>query len=227
MATTMTSSPSSRYRAALILILFALGTTLLLASVERITRQRIADNEIAERLKALEALLPPDDYDNAPHLDFVDILAPDLLGSEDPQPVYRVRMRGQPVAAIVTAVTADGFSGEIRLLVSIDRDGKVTGVRVSEHSETPGLGDAIEARRSDWILGFSGLSTASLLRDPLASEWTLDRDGGSFDNISGATVTSRAVVKAVRDAALFLRHAATADFPAGYGGSTRRRAVRN
>lgn len=200
----MLNSPEPvRKRAALMLIIFALGAALLLASVERFTRQRIVDNEIAERLKALQALLPLDGYDNQPHLDVARFQAPELLGNVNPSPVYRVRLNGAPVAAIISTIAANGFSGEIRLLVSIGHDGVVTGVRVAEHHETPGLGDAIEEQKSDWIQNFTRLSTASLLTNPLASEWTLDRDGGSFDNITGATVTGRAVINAVRNAALF------------------------
>lgn len=203
MPTETTPQQPGRHRAVVILILFALGAAVLLASVERFTRQRIADNELAERLKALQAVLPNDGYDNEPHVDVIEVTAPDLLGGDKPLPIYRARLDGAPVAAIITAIAPNGFSGQIRMLVAIDADGDVAGVRVTGHQETPGLGDAIEADRSDWIRAFSGLSIASLLTDPLAPEWTLDRDGGNFDSITGATVTSRAVIKSVRDAALY------------------------
>jgi len=185
------------------LILFALVAAVTLASVERFTGERIAANELAERLKALRAVLQADEYNNEPHVDFITVVHRDLLGSEEPLPVYRARKDQEPVAAILTAVAPNGFSGQIRLFVAVSPDGEVSAVRVIEHRETPGLGDLIEHRKSDWIEKFTGLRTSELLTDPLASAWTLDRDGGDFDRISGATVTSRAVLKAVRNTVLY------------------------
>ena len=144
-------------------------------------------------------MLPEGRFDNEPHKDFIYVTDPDLLGSDKPLPVYRVRMGSDPVAAVITAVAPNGFSGKIRMLVSINGRGQLLGVRVTSHSETPGLGDAIEADKSDWILGFVGLSTA----DPLTSDWRLDKDGGSFDRLTGATVTSRALLGAVRNAVIY------------------------
>jgi electron transport complex protein RnfG len=190
-------------RAAIYLILFALVAAVTLASIDRLTGDRIAANELAERLKALTAVLQVDEYNNEPHLDAITVTHPDLLGSDEPLPVYRARLDQQPVAAVMTAVAPMGFSGEIRLFISIYPDGEVAAVRVIEHRETPGLGDLIEHRKSDWIEDFTGLRTAELVTDPLAPAWTLDRDGGTFDRISGATVTSRAVLKAVRNAVLY------------------------
>ena len=189
----------NRLTGAMYLILFAVAATWLLSNVQQCTRQRIADNELAERLKVLQALLPTGQFDNEPHQDFIYVTSADLLGSEKPLPVYRIRQGERPVAAIVTTVAPNGFSGKIRLLVSIDLRGQVLGLRVTSHTETPGLGDAIEASKSDWINGFTGLSTAN----PLASEWVLDRDGGSFDRLTGATVSSRAVLGAARNAVLY------------------------
>jgi electron transport complex protein RnfG len=197
-------SPQIRpVRAAAYLILFALAAAVTLASVERFTSERIAANELAERLKALKAVLRADEYDNEPHVDFISVVHRDLLGSEEPLPVYRARKDQAPVAAILTAVAPNGFSGEIRVFVSVYPNGEIAAVRVIEHRETPGLGDLIEHRKSDWIEKFTGLRTSELLADPLAPAWTLDRDGGDFDRISGATVTSRAVLKAVRNAVLY------------------------
>jgi electron transport complex protein RnfG len=190
-------------RSIIYLVLFALAAAIALASVDRFTRERIAANELAERLKTLNAVLQVDDYDNQPHLDSITVVHPDLLGSDEPLPVYRARRSGTPVAAVLTAVAPNGFSGEIRLFIAVYPDGEVAAVRVVEHRETPGLGDLIEHRKSDWIEAFKGLQTSDLLSDPLAPAWTLDRDGGDFDHISGASVTSRAVVKAVRDAVLY------------------------
>lgn len=185
-----------RRRGGIFLVALALVAGGLLAYVEDITRWRIADNEAAHRLRALRAVLPEGRYDNEPHLDMIEVLSPDLLGSKAPLPVYRARLGETPVAVVLTAIAPDGFSDEIRILVGISADGYVIGVRVVAHSETPGLGDRIEIAKSDWILSFSDLKTDNLL----APSWVLRRDGGGFDHLSGATVTSRAVVNAVRNA---------------------------
>ena len=197
------SSNARPVRSVIYLILFALAAAITLASVDRATSERIAANELAERLNALKELLQFDEYNNEPHLDAITVLHPDLLGSEEPLPVYRARMNLEPVAAVLTAVTPDGFSGEIRIFIAIYPDGEVAAVRVIEHHESPGLGDLIEHRKSDWIETFTGLQTSEVVADLRAPAWTLDRDDGDFDHISGATVTSRAVVKAVRNAALY------------------------
>jgi electron transport complex protein RnfG len=200
---TTTDSPS-RLRGAVILIVLAMLAAALLSTVDRFTAPRIADNIAAERLKGLRAVLPPDSYDNEPHLDIRMVLSPELLGSDEPLPVYRARRGDQPVAAVLTAVAPNGFSGHIHLLVAVDVEGIVTGVRVIEHRETPGLGDRIEARKSDWMLGFRSLNSAALLTgNTQPDEWVLKRDGGSFDQITGATVTSRAALNAVRNAVIY------------------------
>lgn len=203
MPTPESSPPRRGIRAAFYLTLFALIAAVLLSTVERLTGQRITDNELAERLAALSAVLPGDQYDNQPHLDRIYVRNAELLGSDEALPVYRARNGEQPVAAVLTAVAPNGFSGEIRLLIAIDAGGEVAGVRVIEHRETPGLGDAIEADKSNWIESFTGLDGSSLATNPLAREWILDRDGGRFDHITSATVTSRAVVKAVRNAVIY------------------------
>jgi electron transport complex protein RnfG len=115
--------------------------------------------------------------------------------------VYRARKYGWPVAVVLAPVAPDGYNGTIRLLVAIKMDGTLAGVRVIQHRETPGLGDAIEAERSDWILGFDGKS----LNDPVQEKWKVKRDGGDFDQFTGATITPRAVVKAVNKALLYFR----------------------
>jgi electron transport complex protein RnfG len=109
---------------------------------------------------------------------------------------YRARRAGQPVAVILRFAAVDGYSGEIGLLAGIEADGRLAGVRVTSHRETPGLGDAIEIGKSDWIRAFDGKS----LNAPPAADWAVRRDGGVFDQFTGATITPRAVVRAVRAA---------------------------
>lgn len=195
----VTVSPSSARAAgiaALVLALFALVGTGLVAAGYELTRERIAANERAALLRNLHAVVAPEEHDNDLFRDVVLVHDPVLLRSEDPLPVYRARRGGDPVAALLTPVAPDGYNGDIRLIVGVYRDGTLAGVRVLSHRETPGLGDAIEVERSDWILGFRGRS----LGDPKPAQWAVRRDGGVFDQFTGATITPRAIVAAVKRA---------------------------
>lgn len=189
----------SRLRGAIFLVAAAMAAAALLAWMDAVTSARIANNELELRLAALRSVLPADAYDNEPHLDTILVTDEALLGDAKPLPVYRARLEAEPAAVVLTAVAPNGYTGDIRLLIGIDIDGYVLAARVVEHRETPGVGDAIETEKSDWILGFSGLQS----ENPLAPEWVLDEDGGDFDGITGATVTSHAVVSAVRNAVVY------------------------
>jgi electron transport complex protein RnfG len=116
-----------------------------------------------------------------------------MLGAEATR-VYRGRLGGQPVAAVLSPVVTQGYSGPIQLIVAIRFDGSLAGVRVLSHRETPGLGDKIEIERTDWIRSFDGKS----LLDPAPAAWQVKRDGGDFDQFTGATITPRAIVRGVR-----------------------------
>ena len=199
MSTGASRAEASRLRGGLALIVTAMLAALLLATVEHWTAPRISANIEAEKLRGLQAILPPGEYDNEPHLDVTQAFNPDLLGSEEPLPVYRARNGDEPVAAVFTIIAPNGYAGPIELLVAVGVDGTLSGVRAIDHTETPGLGDKIESGKSDWTDRFRGLSTA----DPLNAEWTLTRDGGTFDQITGATVTSRAVLQAAGNAVLY------------------------
>lgn len=159
------------------------------------TAERIARNEREALLHQLSVLVPAEQIDNDILDDALDISAPGVLGAETTR-VYRGRRAGQPVAAVLSPVVTQGYSGSIRLIVAIRFDGTLAGVRVLSHRETPGLGDKIEAERTDWILAFEGRS----LLDPPASAWKVKRDGGDFDQFTGATITPRAVVRGVKAA---------------------------
>ncbi len=179
-----------------LLALFAILGTALVALTAAGTEERIEANQRAATLSTLHELVPAERYDNDPVEDTILVTAPDALGSPEPLPVYRLRHGEEPVAAVLTVEAPDGYGGPIRLLVGVKPDGTVAGVRVVAHAETPGLGDDIEARRSDWIHAFEGRS----LDDPPPERWTVARDGGAFDQFTGATITPRAVVHAVRRA---------------------------
>lgn len=178
---------------ALILGLFSVVGTGLVALTHEGTAERIAENERLALLRSLYQLVPPERFDNDIYGDLITVEDKDLLGSQNGVNIYRARKGGQPVAAVINSIAPDGYNGTIKLLVGIYYDGTLAGVRVVNHKETPGLGDGIEAERSDWVLGFDGRS----LDNPDSSAWGVKKDGGVFDQFTGATITPRAVVKAV------------------------------
>lgn len=179
---------------AVFLGLFAVVGTAIVALTFENTEQRIEDNRRNFKLKKLHELVPPEIHDNEIDTDTISVNDP-LLAREQDVTIYRARKDGKPVAAIIESVAPDGYSGKISLLVAVRRDGTLAGVRVTEHLETPGLGDAIDAKKSDWIHMFRDKS----LKKPETEHWRVRRDGGEFDQITSATITSRAVVKATRN----------------------------
>lgn len=193
---------SGPWRSALQLALAALVAGVLLTGSWALTHERIATSEQLARRQALELVLPSARYDNDPEADRVNVLAPAWLGT-DAATVRRARRGDVDTALVIDVVAPDGYAGPIALLVAVDREGRVLGVRVTRHRETPGLGDGIEAARSDWIDRFRGRA----LGDPVAERWRLRRDGGDFDQFAGATTTPRAVVAAVaRTLAFVAKH---------------------
>lgn len=185
----------------IILLLFAISGTALVVYTFDNTRERISANERATLLRKLHQLIPQQQHDNVLLDDTLTIINTPLLGTLEPVTVYRARKAGQPVALVITPVAPDGYSGIIKLLVGINVDGTLNGVRVVAHRETPGLGDAIDEKRSDWIHLFDNRS----LQDPPLERWAVRKDGGDFDQLTGATITPRAVVKAVRQTLLYYR----------------------
>lgn len=183
-------------RSAILLTLFAVAGTAMVALTYETTKEQIAQAEREALLQKLHNVITPSEHDNDLFTDAITVSAPDYLGPSRQVDVFRARMNGAPVAVLITPTAPDGYSGEIKLLVGIRYNGEIAGVRVLAHRETPGLGDAIEERRSPWIHQFTGRG----LGDPAASSWKVRRDRGGFDQLTGATITSRAVVKAVRKA---------------------------
>jgi len=181
---------------ALTLAIIAAVLTAVLALVASFTRERIASNEQAWIRQRLDALVPPATHDNDLLTDSIAVTAPDLLGSSQPVKIYRARRGGAPVAAVLRPIAPDGYRGPIELLVAVGPDGRLIGVQVIRHQETPGLGDAFESRDIHWLDRFRGRS----LTDPQPQRWTVRRDGGDFDAFTGATITPRAIIKAVRNA---------------------------
>ena len=183
------------------LALVAALLTIGLVAIANYTRDRIARNQQAWIKQHLDMLVSPQTYDNDPLTDTLQVSSPDLLGSTTPVTAYRMRKAGVPVAVAIRSIAPDGYRGPLELLVVIAPDGKLIGVQVIRHNETPGLGDAFENREADWLTRFRGLS----LTNPPQQRWTVRRDGGDFDAFTGATITPRAIVKAVRRTLEFYR----------------------
>lgn len=174
-----------------------------LAIVHDRTAADIAAGQRLAQQRALAIVLPMERYDNDPITDAITLSASAWTGSDRPIAVRRARKAGKPAALVLDVVAPDGYAGPIHLLVAVAIDGTVLGVRVTAHKETPGLGDPIEAEKSDWITRFTGRS----LGDPASERWAVKRDGGDFDQLASATITPRAVIAAVeRTLQLVKRH---------------------
>ncbi len=184
--------------AGLLLAMFAVIGVGLVAFTHIATKDQIAENERMALLNSLNALVPADTIDNDIVTDLIEVSDQEKLGTENTT-VYLGRKANQPVAAVFTSVAPDGYSGQIKLLVAILADGTLGGVRVVAHKETPGLGDKIEVEKSDWIHSFKSKS----IGNPELTKWKVKRDGGIFDQFSGATITPRAIVKAVKNTLLY------------------------
>lgn len=191
----------SMLKAGAMLALFALLGTELVSFTYQSTAQQIAENQRAVLLRSLNDLIPEALHDNDLLADTLAIRNAGLLGSQHPVTIYRAYLRGQPTALAFMPTAPNGYGGPIKLLVALRTDGTLLGVRVIEHQETPGLGDAIEVQRSPWVLGFEGRS----LINPEESQWQVKRDGGVFDQFTGATITPRAVVQAVYKSLMFYK----------------------
>jgi Na+-translocating ferredoxin:NAD+ oxidoreductase subunit G len=179
-------------RNSLVLSLFAISTAAVLALTNAGTLERINCNRALALKGSLIEVMPAEQFDNALLADAIQVEDP-LLG-RGAHSVYRARLEGEPAGLVLQSNAEDGYGGTIRLLVGVTVNGVVTGVRViPPHNETPGLGDAIDIRKSDWITRFNGRS----LGNPGDSGWAVKKDGGVFDAFTGATITPRAVVGAV------------------------------
>lgn len=186
-------SPSALSSGVTLAILAAVCTALV-AVTWRLTAPRIEANEKAWLEQSLKPALANVFYDNDLAESTLVLAPPHGLPGAEEAIIYRMYREGEPVAAAFVVSAPDGYAGPIRLLIGIDYAGTLSGVRVLAHRETPGLGDRIESSKSDWLLQFDGAS----LESPAREEWAVRRDGGEFDALTGATITPRAVVKAVK-----------------------------
>lgn len=183
-------------KAAGILLAFTIVFTGILAYTYDITHQAIQHNEEDARRKLVADTLPLHSFNNDLLGNQITLPADSLLGTESPGLAWQARQNDQPVAVVLEATAPDGYSGKINMLIGVTADGKLSGVRVVSHKETPGLGDYIELAKSEWIHLFDGKS----LTQPDETGWKVKKDGGQFDYMAGATITPRAVIKAVHHA---------------------------
>ena len=180
-----------------------------LSLVHQLTRERMEDARQQWLLQGLSAVLPEGPYDADP-LSTRQLISAVELGSVQPLPLYTVYRHGQPLAAVLSVIAPDGYNGDIELLLGIYPDGQVIGARVTEHRETPGLGDDIDINRSDWIKQFDGRS----LQTDASQAWHVKKRGGRFDAMTGATVTPQAVIRALHRALLWYQQHRDEVFPA-------------
>lgn len=180
-------------RSGIVLGLFAMATSALIAWTEYSTAEQRAENVNFAQQKIIAALVPRDQHDNDPLQDTVPIAPGGPLANEDPAVAYIARKGGEIIAVVLPVTAPDGYSGRIQLMVGVRPDNTLIGARTLAHRETPGLGDKVDLRKSDWMLGFAGKS----LQNPRPADWKVKKDGGAFDQFTGATITPRAVVAAV------------------------------
>lgn len=173
--------------------------TALVALTYRSTEQRIEANEKAWIERSLQPALSGLFYDSGVTESRILLPPPHDLPGSDAAIIYRVYAQGEPVAALFVVTARDGYSGPIRILVGVETTGMVTGVHVLEHRETPGLGDRVESGKSDWLTQFNGRS----LLDPEPAGWRITRDGGQFDQLTGASITPRAIIKALKETLIY------------------------
>ncbi|MCF6344872.1 MAG: electron transport complex subunit RsxG [Thiomicrorhabdus sp.] len=210
---TKTDNPlfKQMFNSAYKLSLFMFVCIVLLLTIYKLTAPQIAHEQREAMLNTFNKVLPPSLYNNTPledTLDITDEKSLALLGSKNPVTIYRARQNNQPAGVIFQVVARNGYSSHITLLMGVLPDGSVSGVRVLDHRETPGLGDKIEERKDDWILSFNGrtLHTNTTNQQVIANDprWAVKKDGGEFDQFTGATITPRAVISAVKNALLFV-----------------------
>lgn len=181
------------------LIFFAIIATAILASVFFMTHDAIVKSEEAEKMKLITQIVPPSLFDNDVIQDKLSVAPSPLLGTEDVTIAYRARLQGEPSAVVLESIAPDGYSGKIFLILAVRANGELAGVRVVTHKETPGLGDYIELPKDPWIKGFDGKSREVYKDD----DWKVKKDGGQFAYMAGATITPRAIVKAVNKALIY------------------------
>ena len=192
----MKRTAKASLQTALNLLFFTVIGTTVLAFTYSHTKDDIAHSEEQARMSLISQIVPQEIADNDIIHDTLTLKPDELLGTEEPMLAYRARLKGKITAVVLPAIAPDGYGGAISLILAIRRNGEIAGVRVVSHNETPGLGDYIDIKKSPWIKGFDD----KILQPGHDEDWHVKKDGGKFDYMAGATITPRAVVKAVHKA---------------------------
>jgi len=185
---------------ALAIGIFAIVTAAVIAFTQLGTREMIAHNKAEFQARALYEIVPRDIDPQLLSHELPMRAAPEL-GYPSGVTAWQAINNGEVVTVLLPVIAPDGYSGNIELLIGVNADSSLAGVRVLSHKETPGLGDKIELSKSDWILDFEGARMA-VNRD---DTWAVKQDGGRFDQFTGATITPRAIVNATARAIEFFR----------------------
>lgn len=175
------------------LVILALASAILLTVANYFSAQTIKTNAREHQLQVINTVMPLE-HNNELYDDYIEVSEPGYFGTADTVTVFRARMNNQPVGLVFMPVIAKGYNGNIKLITGVSFDGTLLAVRVLTHQETEGLGDGIDHNKTDWINTFSGFT----FENTLPGNWAVKNDGGSFDQLSGATITSRGVINAVR-----------------------------
>lgn len=181
--------------------LFAIITGGTIALTQELTQARIEQQQARAEAEALFEIIPEHRHDNELLRDTITLPASNNLNKGQPLTAWVARRGERPTGLILPVTATNGYSGNISLLIGINLKGEILGVRITNHRETPGLGDKIETKKSDWIYSFKGRSLGS----PDPGQWAVKKDGGVFDQFTGATITPRAVVNTVRETLVYYR----------------------
>jgi electron transport complex protein RnfG len=187
-------------KSAFLLTVFVIVGIILLLITKHITSPAIKQAHLKTMKIAFNQVLPAKKYDNIPFKDKKIITDMASFKTNLPITIYRARKNNKPVALIIETIAPDGYSGNIKIMIAIKMDNSISGVRVIQHKETPGLGDKIEINKNHWITKFNGLKLNNNL-----SQWKVKKDGGQFDQFTGATITPRAVVKAIKNTLIYVQ----------------------
>ncbi|MFM1781538.1 MAG: hypothetical protein RLZZ181_303 [Pseudomonadota bacterium] len=183
------------------MIIFSLVASAALSISYFLTKTPIEESDARAKRMFLNQVVPSNLYDNNLVKDTISAEPNPLIGNKKNIDIYRAKKNNQVIAVIIETIAPDGYSGEIKTLVGVDQKDKILGVRVITHKETPGLGDYIEVDKSHWIKNFNLKS----LDEMGEKEWAVKKDGGDFDYVTGATITSRAVIKSTYKSLLYVK----------------------
>jgi electron transport complex protein RnfG len=198
-------------KAGLSLAFFALISVIFVAVTNHLTKDKIIENEAMLLMLALNEIVSTDRYDNDLASSKIILKSQDTGFAKD-TPVYLATLNGAPSTAIFEVTTLKGYSGAITMLVGINAsDQTLSGIRIVKHKETPGLGDKMETRKSNWVFAFNGKS----LNNPNTNGWQVKKDGGNFDQFTGATITPRAIVNIIKTTLIYAQSNMTKLFQAG------------